>query len=303
MEYSMLTILGTTATGKTRLAAKVASQTDGEVISADSRQVFKGMDLGTGKDLQDYIVDGNNVPYHLIDIAEPGEEYSLFRFRHDFQKIYEDMLSRGKFPILCGGTGMYLESVLGNYRMAKVPENGDLRSIMDSKSTEELISWLASLRKLHSTTDTCDRTRLYRAIEIELYHKEHPERVDALPKIDPIVVGIQMDRIIVRQRITERLKQRLNIGMVDEVKKLIEDGVPVKQLLSYGLEYKYIALYLQGQLRYEEMVSLLNTAIHQFAKRQMTWFRRMERNGYKIHWIDGSLPEEEKVKSVIAMLS
>jgi tRNA dimethylallyltransferase len=298
----MLTILGPTATGKTRLAAKVASRIQGEVISADSRQVYRGMDLGTGKDLDDYLADGIGIPYHLIDIAAPGEEYSLFRFRQDFQRAYDDIVSRGKFPILCGGTGMYLESVLGNYRMAEVPENREVRSEMETKSTEELISCLSSLRKLHSTTDTCNRERLYRAIEIELYHKGHPEKSVAFPEISSLIAGIQMDRSTVRTRITERLKQRLDNGMVDEVRKLIDDGVPARQLLSYGLEYKYITLYLQAQLSYEEMFRLLNTAIHQFAKRQMTWFRRMERNGYKINWIEGSLPEEEKAEAIIGLL-
>jgi tRNA dimethylallyltransferase len=299
--YNLLVILGPTATGKTRLAALIASKINGEVISADSRQVYKGMDIGSGKDLQDYIVNNISVPYHLIDIVEAGEEYNVFRFRQDFQKAFRDIISRNKFPILCGGTGLYIQSVLGNYSMAEVPENNELRTLMESKSTEELISWLESLRKLHSTTDTVDRKRLYRAIEIEEFQKEKATS-EYFCSIQPLIIGIQLERKLVRERITLRLKQRLDSGMIDEVADLINKGVPVEQLIAYGLEYKYICLYLQKQIIYEEMFRLLNIAIHQFAKRQMTWFRRMERQGYQINWIDGTTDNEKKVCEVIRLL-
>jgi tRNA dimethylallyltransferase len=299
--YNLLVILGPTATGKTRLAALVASQINGEVISADSRQVYKGMDIGSGKDLQDYNVDGISVPYHLIDIAKAGEEYNVFRFRTDFNHAYQNITSRKKFPILCGGTGLYIQSVLGNYSMAEVPGNNELRTLMVSKSNEELISWLTSLRKLHSTTDTVDRKRLYRAIEIEEFQKNQASSEQS-DNLHPIIIGIQLDRNLVRGRITLRLKQRLENGMIEEVEALIKKGVPIEQLIAYGLEYKYICLYLQNQLTYEEMFRLLNIAIHQFAKRQMTWYRRMEKQVYQINWVDGTLSDEMKVSKVMDLL-
>lgn len=298
----MITILGPTATGKTQLAAHIAYNLNGEIISADSRQVYKYMDIGTGKDLNDYIVNGKKVPYHLIDIAEPGYEYNVFEFKRDFINAYKNITDQKKIPILCGGTGMYIEAAIGNYRFAEVPENYPLREMLLKKSKEELIEILASYKKIHNTSDICDINRLLRAIEIEVFHQNFPEKNEVDNKIQSKIFGISFPRDMVRQRITERLKNRLETGMIDEVKSLKEKGISYERLISYGLEYKYVSLYLKGELKYEEMFNLLNIAIHQFAKRQMTWFRRMQRKGFEITWIDGNKDIHSKTYEIIQKL-
>ncbi len=295
----MITILGPTATGKTQLAAHIAYELNGEIISADSRQVYRHMNIGTGKDLDDYIVNDTNIPYHLIDIVEPGYEYNVFEFKRNFQNSFNNIINRNKLPILCGGTGMYIEAALRGYKFAEVPENNALRENLLKKSKEELIAILASYKKVHNVSDTSDITRLLRAIEIETFHHDHPEKLESNNKIQTKIFGILFPRDIIRQRITERLKKRLETGMIDEVKSLLEKGISNERLIFYGLEYKYISLYLSGSLKYDEMYNLLNIAIHQFAKRQMTWFRRMERNGFEIIWIDGSKNIQTKTKEII----
>lgn len=299
----MITILGPTATGKTSLAAAIADRVDGEIISADSRQVYRGMDIGTGKDLNDYHINGRWIPYHLIDIADPGEEYNVYRFQKDFMEVYEDLLTRDKTPIMCGGTGMYLESVLKGYKLLKVPENQLLRRELNQKNDQELQDILKSKKQNpHNTTDLNDRERLIRAIEIQDYYEKHPNREEDHPEIDSILIGIHFERPTLRQRITDRLHERLNSGMIDEVKRLLDTKVSADDLRFYGLEYRYITDYLTGQLDYQTMVEKLNTAIHQFAKRQVTWFRRMERNGHNIHWIDGHLSLEEKMQKAMKVI-
>ncbi|OIP00824.1 MAG: tRNA (adenosine(37)-N6)-dimethylallyltransferase MiaA [Bacteroidetes bacterium CG2_30_32_10] len=295
----MITILGPTATGKTQLAAHVAYKINGEIISADSRQVYKEMNIGTGKDLDDYCINDIHIPYHLIDIAEPGYEYNVFEFKRDFQTAYNSIISRNKVPILCGGTGMYIEAAISDYKFAEVPENKVLREELLKKSKEELIELLANYKKLNNNSDTSDLSRLLRAIEIVTYHSAHPEKLKTQNSIQTKIFGISFPREEIRQRITERLKKRLETGMIDEVKLLITKGISYERLITYGLEYKYISLYLSGSIKYDDMFNLLNIAIHQFAKRQMTWFRRMERNGFDIHWIDGNQNLETKTKEII----
>ena len=299
---ALTVILGPTATGKTSLAAHLAAKLDGEIISADSRQVYRGMDIGTGKDIVDYDVQGKTIPYHLIDIAEPGYEYSVYEFQRDFIKAYQDIVSRGRYPILCGGTGMYIEAVLKGYRMIKVPENAELRANLQLRTDDELCALLSSLKPLHATTDTVSRQRLLRAIEIEIYAQQHPEAVADFPSVQSTIFGIRFPREVIRTRITQRLEQRLQQGMITEVQRLLDAGVPVPRLLAYGLEYKFITQYLMGELPYGEMFRLLNTAIHQFSKRQMTWFRGMERRGMKINWIDGELLMEARIEQILGLL-
>jgi len=322
----LLTILGPTATGKTSLAAHLAYRLDGEVISADSRQVYRGMDIGTGKDLNDYLVNGIRIPVHLTDLADAGYQYNLFEYQRDFLKVWHDLQQRGKFPVLCGGSGLYIEAVLNNYRLVQVPINEQLRSELAGKTLEELIVILKSYNpKLHNITDIVNEKRAIRAIEIADYCSEqNPENENDLrdlsarsegiegtgnrlpitdhPAIRPLIVGIQFDRETRRERITQRLHQRLDEGMVEEVRKLLGSGIPPEDLLYYGLEYKYITLHLTGAMKYGEMVEKLNIAIHQFAKRQMTWFRKMEKEGTIIHWLDGGLALEEKVNQIIGLL-
>jgi len=297
-EYNLITILGHTAGGKTALAANLADRLGGEVISADSRQVYRGMDIGTGKDYDDYLVDGRSVPCHLVDIVDAGSEYNLFEFQRDFTEAFNDISGRGKLPVLCGGTGLYIESVLKQFRLLDVPANQELRQDLEKRSQEELERMLADYGPLHNITDISSRKRLIRAIEIAVYQQGHDTETSQLPEIVPLVVGIRFDREIRRQRITERLKARLDQGMVDEVIVLLKSGISHEKLRYYGLEYKFISLYLAGELSYEAMVSGLNTAIHQFAKRQMTYFRGMERRGIPIHWLDDRLTLDEKVKAV-----
>lgn len=299
----MITILGPTASGKTTLAAALAAGIGGEIISADSRQVYRRMDIGTGKDLGDYVVGGQAVPYHLIDIAEPGTKYNLFQYQHDFRRAYDDIVARRRTPILCGGTGLYLEAVLKGYRLAAVPENKELRARLEGKSLAELTAMLGELKRLngsvmHNTTDVDTAKRAIRAIEIETFNGENPTVAADTPPIDSIIIGVDIDREERRRRITARLRQRLEEGMVDEIRALLDGGVPADDLIYYGLEYKYVTEYAVGRITYEEMFRSLEIAIHQFAKRQMTWFRGMERRGFTIHWIDAMLPLDEKVAKI-----
>ncbi len=300
--YNLITILGPTASGKTPLATALAARMDAEIISADSRQVYRRMDLGTGKDLQDYTVGNTQIPYHLIDICEPGYKYNVFEYQRDFLLAYESIKAKGKFPILCGGTGMYLESVLRGYKLIPVPENPELRQSLADKSLEELTEMLGKYKVLHNTTDVDTVKRAIRAIEIEEYylHAEKEER--EFPQLESLVIGVDINRELRREKISRRLRQRLDEGMVDEVKALMDEGVSAEDLIYYGLEYKYLTQYVTGQLPYEEMVRQLEIAIHQFAKRQMTWFRGMERRGIKIHWIDATLSMDEKVEEIIRMI-
>lgn len=303
MNYDLITILGPTASGKTPLAAALAVQLHAEIISGDSRQVYRRMDLGTGKDLADYVVDGYRVPYHLIDIAEPGYKYNVFEFQRDFLKAYDDIRSRNILPILCGGTGMYLESVLKGYKLLPVPENPELRVRLADKSLEELTAILSSYKKLHNSTDVDTAKRAIRAIEIEEYYLHQPVEARKFPEIHGLIIGVDIDRELRREKISRRLKQRLDEGMVDEVRALIDGRIGPDDLIYYGLEYKYLTLYVTGQLTFDEMYHQLEIAIHQFAKRQMTWFRGMERRGFTIHWIDATRPMEEKVNEIIGLLN
>jgi tRNA dimethylallyltransferase len=299
-KYNLITILGPTASGKTSVAAKIASVLDGEVISADSRQVYRGMDLGTGKDYVDYIVDGKQVPYHLIDIVDAGYEYNVYEYQKDFLKVFADISERGKLPVMCGGSGLYLESVLKNYKLIRVPVNEELRKELDNKQLWELEEILRSYKNyLHNQTDTESVKRAIRAIEIEEYYLTHPEIDTGMPDIRSLVVGVKFDRDSRRKRITNRLKQRLKEGMLDEVKRLLDSGLTPEQLTYYGLEYKYMTLHLTGKLTYQEMFDKLNVAIHQFAKRQMTWFRKMENQGVDIRWLDGYMPSDEKIEKIL----
>lgn len=298
----MITILGPTASGKTPFAAALAMRIGGEIISADSRQVYRRMDIGTGKDLDDY----GEVPYHLIDIAEPGTKYNLFQYQHDFLKAYEDIRSRGVTPILCGGTGLYLEAVLKGYQLAPVPENKQLRASLEGKSLEELTQMLVELKRkngtnMHNKTDVDSAQRAIRAIEIELFNGENLQEGAQIPPIDSLIIGVDIDREERRRKISRRLKQRLETGMVEEVKALLNSGIPADDLIYYGLEYKFVTEYIIGKTTYEEMYRSLEIAIHQFAKRQMTWFRGMERRGFTIHWIDAMRPMEEKVAEIIGV--
>jgi tRNA dimethylallyltransferase len=299
MKYDMITILGPTASGKTTLAAHLAASLQGEIISADSRQVYRRMDLGTGKDLDDYRIDGVQVPYHLIDICEPGTQYNVYEYQKDFKKVWRELQERQVLPVLCGGTGLYLESVLRGYRMDTVPENTPLRESLAGKSLEELTALLSTYKTLHNKTDVDSVKRAIRAIEIAEYYRTHPVDQTEMPPLNSLVIGIDIPRELRRSRISARLKQRLDEGMIDEVRSLLAEGIPADNLIYYGLEYKFLTLHVLGQLSYEEMYHQLEIAIHQFAKRQMTWFRGMERRGVCIHWIDGTQPLEEKVRQIV----
>ena len=298
----MITILGPTASGKTPLAAALAQKIGGEIISADSRQVYRRMDIGTGKDLSDY----GNVPYHLIDICEPGTKYNLFQYQQDFFDVYQDIRSRGVEPILCGGTGLYIEAVLKGYKLSPVPQNPELRARLEDKTLTELTTMLTALKAqtgtvMHNTTDVDSCQRAIRAIEIETYNLENPVPRRELPPVDSLIVGVNIDREARREKITKRLKARLKEGMIDEVRALLDEGIPADDLIYYGLEYKFVTEYIVGKTSYDEMFTRLEIAIHQFAKRQMTWFRGMERRGFTIHWIDALLPMEEKVAQILKM--
>ena len=316
----MITILGPTASGKTSLAAALAAQIEtldasiwggstkgAEIISADSRQVYRGMDIGTGKDLEDYTVEGKLIPYHLIDICDAGTKYNLFQYQQDFYDAYQDITHRGVLPILCGGTGLYIESVLKGYHLSPVPQNPALRTSLEGKTLEELTDMLVDLKakngsNMHNRTDVDTAQRAIRAIEIETYNLEHPMPERELPAVDSLVIGVSIDRDARRDKITHRLKQRLENGMVEEIKGLLDRGIPAENLLYYGLEYKFITEYVIGKTSYEEMLRGLEIAIHQFAKRQMTWFRGMERRGFTIHWIDALQPMEQKVEQVLELM-
>lgn len=302
----MITILGPTASGKTDLAAHLAAVIGGEIISADSRQVYRNMDIGTGKDLGDYVVDGKQIPYHLIDIADAGTKYNLFRYQQDFMDAYNNIIGRGVQPILCGGTGLYIEAVLKGYALSPVPQNQKLREELDGRSLEELTAMLKELKlktgsNMHNRSDVDTAQRAIRAIEIETYNLENNLGRRSMPAIDSLIIGVDIDRELRREKITRRLKQRLETGMVDEIKSILAKGVSPDDLIYYGLEYKYVTEYVVGKLTYEEMFRQLEIAIHQFAKRQMTWFRGMERRGFNIHWIDATLPMEEKVNKILIL--
>lgn len=300
--YELITIIGPTASGKTAFAAALAARLDTEIISGDSRQVYRSMDIGTGKDLADYMVDGKQIPYHLIDICNPGDKYNVFEYQHDFHKAFEEIRKKGKLPILCGGTGMYIESVLRGFKLLDVPQNPALRESLKGKSLAELEQILASYKVLHNKTDVDSVQRAIRAIEIEEFYKtEAPDKREYAP-INSLIIGVDIDRELRREKISRRLRARLDEGMVDEVRAILATGVKPGDLIYYGLEYKFLTLYIIGQLTYDEMVSQLEIAIHQFAKRQMTWFRGMERRGLHIHWLDATLPTDEKINNVLALI-
>ena len=302
MSYNLITVLGPTASGKTALAAQIANKLGSAIISADSRQVYRGMDIGTGKDLSDYIIDGNQVPYFLVDIADAGTKYNVYEFQKDFFNRFQILQDTGKLPVLCGGSGLYIEAVLKAYKMLAVPVNEKLRSDLESKSNTELAEILESYKSLHNKSDFDTRKRTIRAIEIEVYQKESGLAPMNLPEINSLLVGIYFERDELRNRITNRLRTRLNEGMIDEVQMLLNKGISADDLIYYGLEYKFITQYLTNVLSYDEMFNLLNIAIHQFSKRQMTWFRKMEREGFKINWLDGKLPITEKVDKVFELI-
>ena len=299
--YDLITVLGPTACGKTRFAAMLAAHIRSEIISADSRQVYRRMDIGTGKDLNDYLVNGKQIPYHLIDICEPGTKYNVFRYQHDFFSVYNRLKANGITPILCGGTGMYIEAVLKGFKLLDVPPDPALRRSLAGKSIDELQKILSSYKTLHNKTDLDSVQRAIRAIEIEEnYQKETPERSEFNP-INSLLIGININRDSRREKISHRLHQRLANGMIDEVRSLLESGISPDDLIYYGLEYKYITLYIIGELSFDEMRIQLEIAIHQFAKRQMTWFRGMERRGFTIHWIDAEDPMDEKIEQVMRL--
>ncbi|MBB4037572.1 tRNA dimethylallyltransferase [Dysgonomonas hofstadii] len=300
--YELITILGPTASGKTDFACHLAYKLNAEIISGDSRQVYRSMDIGTGKDLGDYLVNGKAIPYHLIDIREAGDKYNIFEYQHDFHQVFTGIKQRGITPVLCGGSGLYIESVLRGYSLVNVPENKELRKKYENHTLEELTKILAGYKALHNTTDVDTAQRAIRAIEIEEYKKEHPLEQNEFPPINSLVIGVDIDRELRRQKITKRLKARLEEGMIEEVQNILDKGISPEDLIYYGLEYKYVTLYLLKQLSYEEMFSQLEIAIHQFAKRQMTWFRGMEKRGVHIHWIDATLPMEEKVGQAMALI-
>ena len=301
-KINLITVLGPTASGKTAFAARLGYKLGGEIISADSRQVYRGMNIGTGKDYQDYMVEGHIIPYHLIDIVNAGEEYNVFEFQKDFARVFQEIHDRKSFPIMCGGTGLYIESVLNSYKLIQVPINKNLREDMNKKPMEELAEIYRNFRVPHNITDTGNRKRLIRAIEIETFYSGNNKREDNFPVINGKILGIQIDRDERRRKISERLKNRIENGLIEEVQQLIKSGVTEEKLVYYGLEYKFISWFLIGKISKEEMFEKLNTAIHQFAKRQMTWFRKMEREGTEIFWIDALLPDAEKIDLALRYL-
>ena len=304
----MITILGPTASGKTAVAARLAHDIGGEILSADSRQVYRGMDIGTGKDLEDYVVEGQLVPYHLIDIVDAGTKYNLFQYQQDFTVAYNDICSRGVTPVLCGGTGLYIEAVLKGYALSPVPQNPELRQSLEGKTLPELTALLEDLKKkagsvMHNVTDVDSCQRAIRAIEIETYTLEHATELRTMPPIDSVIVGLSVDRDYRRKKISDRLARRLDGGMVDEIRGLLQRGIPPEDLTYYGLEYKYVTEYAIGKLSYKEMFRQLEIAIHQFAKRQMTWFRGMERRGLTIHWIDAQQPTDSILADIKGLMA
>jgi tRNA dimethylallyltransferase len=300
--FNMIAVIGPTASEKTLLAAHLAFRLNGEVISADSRQVYRQMNIGTGKDYSDYIVGDVRVPCHLIDIADPGYKYSVYEYQRDFHKVFQMLLQQGKLPVLCGGSGMYIEAAIRGYELREVPVNEELRNQLSQKTHDELIDFLRMMKKSHNTSDDDTRDRTLRAIEIETFNRQNTGQPLQMPRINPLYVGVRFESSREKERITARLLHRLKHGLVEEVKKLLDTGIAAENLIYYGLEYRYITQYLHGTIPYGEMVDLLKTAIHQFAKRQRTWFRRMERQGYVIHWLDGEMPLEIKIESVLHLL-
>ncbi len=298
--YNLLSVIGPTASGKTNFAVQLALALDGEIISADSRQVYRGMDIGTGKDLDEYVVGGRRVPCHLIDIVDAGEKYNVFEYQRDFLKAWNVCRQHRAVPVLCGGSGLYVEAVLKGYKLLAVPVNEELRAALSGMTLQELAVKLATYKKLHNTTEIDTVKRAVRAIEIEEYYRMHPYEEKDFPEIRSLIVGVDVSREVRRERITKRLHERLENGMVDEVRRILDSGVTPDDLIYYGLEYKYLTLYIIGRLTYDEMVAQLNVAIHQFAKRQMTWFRKMEREGFDIRWLDAGMPMEERVEQVAA---
>ena len=302
MKYDLITILGPTASGKTTLAAHLAKCIKSEIISADSRQVYRSMDIGTGKDLSVYCVDGVTIPYHLIDIVDPGYKYNLFEYQRDFLQVYNHIRQKGITPILCGGTGLYIESVLKGYKLVPVPENPLLRSDLEQYSLDELTEKLKQYKQLHNTTDVDTKKRAIRAIEIEEYYLKHKADIPEFPSINSLIIGVDIERDLRRDKISKRLRSRLDEGMVDEVKSILNSGVSPEDLIYYGLEYKYLTNYVIGYISYDEMVAELEIAIHQFAKRQMTWFRGMERRGFSIEWVDATLSIDAKIERILSFL-
>lgn len=300
--YDLITVLGPTACGKTRLAVALADRIGGEILSADSRQVYRGMDIGTGKDLADYDIDGRHIPYHLIDIAEPGTKYNVYEFQGDFLKAYRNVVERGAQPVMCGGTGLYLESVLRGYRLIPVPDNPELRKSLQGKTLAELTEILKGYKTLHNTTDVDTTKRAIRAIEIEECYRNTPVEAGGFPQMNSLNIGIDISRDLRRELISSRLERRLQEGMIDEVKGLLERGISAEDLIYYGLEYKYVTLYVTGQLEYKYLLQELEVAIHQFAKRQMTWFRGMERRGIHIEWIPFEWTMEDKVNHIVELM-
>ncbi len=301
-KFNLVAVVGPTASGKTAFAARLAFHIRGEIISADSRQIYRRMNLGTGKDYSDYLVSGTEVPCHLTDIADPGYRYSVFEYQRDFFRVFRDIQLRNRFPVLCGGSGMYIDAATRGYRLVNVPHNDGLRTELGSKTLCELGDVLSAMKTQHNKTDVDTPERAIRAIEIAVYYRDNPGLSDDLPLLNPLFVGIMYDRFEERSRITARLEQRMQQGMVDEVRELLRSGLSADSLSYYGLEYRYTTNYLLGRMDYPTMFSQLNTAIHQFAKRQRTWFRKMEREGCNIHWLDGNMPIEEKINSVLYLL-
>ena len=301
-KYDLITVLGPTACGKTRLAVALADRVGGEILSADSRQVYRGMDIGTGKDLADYEINGHSIPYHLIDIAEPGSKYNVYEFQGDFLKAYRGVVERGAVPIMCGGTGLYLESVLRGYRLIPVPENPALRKSLEGKTLSELTEILKGYKTLHNTTDVDTTKRAIRAIEIEECYRNTPVEAGAFPGLKSLNIGIDISRDMRREHISSRLEKRLEEGMIDEIKGLLAKGISADDLIYYGLEYKYVTLYVTGQLEYKYLLQELEVAIHQFAKRQMTWFRGMERRGIHIEWIPFEWSMDDKVNRIVELM-
>ena len=301
-EYNLITILGATATGKTTVAVALADKLKSEIISADSRQVYRGMDIGTGKDIAEYQLDGNQIPYHLIDIVDAGSKYNVYEYQKDFLAAYNLVSTQNKLPILCGGTGMYIDAVTKGYKLINVPVNDALRQHLETKTSEDLEQMLNSLKQTHNKSDFDTRKRAIRAIEIEDYYSNNQEISLDYPMFNTLFVGIDVERNTRRKRITNRLKLRINEGMIEEVEQLLKSGIKPEDLIYYGLEYKFLTMYVTGEINRNDMFQKLESAIHQFAKRQMTWFRGMERKGVAINWIDGRMPTDEKIDKIVSLL-
>ena len=301
-DYNLITILGATACGKTAVAVRLAEHLNTEIISADSRQIYKNMDIGTGKDLDEYNINSIKIPYHLIDIVDAGTKYNVFEYKKDFVKVFKEITSRDKIPILCGGTGLYIDAILKDYKLIYVPNNEELRISLKNKTIAELEQILISYKPIHNRSDLDTTKRAIRAIEIEDFYKQNNVLIHDNLKINSLLIGILFDREQRRERITQRLIVRLNNGLIEELEHLVSIGISYEDIEYYGLEYKFVAWYLQNKISKDTLFTQLNTAIHQFSKRQMTWFRKMEKEGHKIHWIDGNLPINEKINEIIKLL-